>query len=52
MLYTQTETDSLKNHIFAHLLIDEKDHPLTITLNHPKKKNAMNPIISANLPTH
>ncbi len=45
MLYTEKETNSLKSLTFAHLLVEEKDHLFTITLNRPEKKNAMNPVI-------
>ena len=45
MLYTEKETNSLKSLTFAHLIVEEKDHLLTITLNRPEKKNAMNPVI-------
>jgi enoyl-CoA hydratase/carnithine racemase len=45
MLYTEKETETLKSHTFAHLLVEEENHLLTITLNRPEKKNAMNPVI-------
>lgn len=45
MLYTEKEAGSLNGLIFAHLIVEEKDHLLTITLNRPEKKNAMNPVI-------
>ena len=45
MLYTEKETNSLKTHTFAHLIVEEINHVLTITLNRPEKKNAMNPVI-------
>lgn len=45
MLYTEKETASLQSLTFAHLIVEEKDHLLTITLNRPEKKNAMNPVI-------
>jgi len=45
MLYTQEQTAVLQQHMFAHLLVEEKDHQLTLTLNRPEKKNAMNPVL-------
>src|SRR3990172_950906 len=45
MIYTADQTSKFNNQKFAHLLIDEKDHVLTITLNRPEKKNAMNPVM-------
>ncbi len=45
MLYTPKEIKPLQAHTFAHLIIEEKNHLLTITLNRPEKKNAMNPVI-------
>ncbi len=45
MLYEEKETQSLKSLTFAHLIVEEKNHLLTITLNRPEKKNAMNPVI-------
>ena len=45
MIYTKEETSNFKDRIFAYLLIDEQDHVLTITLNRPEKKNAMNPVM-------
>ncbi len=45
MLYTSDQILEFKNHKFAHLLIEEKDHLLTLTLNRPEKKNALNPIL-------
>jgi enoyl-CoA hydratase/carnithine racemase len=45
MLYTFEEAMEFKSKIFAHLLWDEKDHVLTLTLNRPEKKNALNDIL-------
>src|SRR3972149_2507358 len=45
MIYTAGQTSKFNNQKFAHLLIDEKTHVLTITLNRPEKKNAMNPVM-------
>ena len=45
MLYTAEQLHSLNNYTFAHLLFEEKNHLLTITLNRPEKKNALNPVL-------
>ena len=45
MLYTVDQAMKLKEYNFAHLLLEEKDHLLTITLNRPEKKNALNPVL-------
>lgn len=45
MLYTFEEAMELKSKKFAHLLVDEKDHVLTLTLNRPEKKNALNDVL-------
>lgn len=45
MLYTKEEALKLKEYAFAHLLCEEKDHLLTLTLNRPEKKNALNPTL-------
>lgn len=45
MLYTSDQLAEFKNHKFAHLLTEEKDHLLTLTLNRPEKKNALNPVL-------
>src|SRR5579862_3941229 len=45
MLFTSDQLAAFKNQKFAHLLIEEKNHLLTITLNRPEKKNAMNPVL-------
>ena len=37
-----TETLSLEGLNFTTVELDENDHVLTITLNRPKRKNAMN----------
>ncbi|MDX2002593.1 MAG: enoyl-CoA hydratase-related protein [Chitinophagales bacterium] len=44
MLYTQEQVSSFKQQQFAYLQVQEEDHVLTITLNRPEKKNAMNPV--------
>lgn len=45
MLYTKEEALKFKEHTFAHLLSEEKDHLLTLTLNRPEKKNALSPVL-------
>jgi enoyl-CoA hydratase/carnithine racemase len=44
-LYTAEQTALIHQHTFAHLLIDEQQHILTLTLNRPDKKNALNPTL-------
>ncbi len=45
MLYTADQTVDCRMHLFRHLLISLHDHVLTITLNRPEKKNALNPTL-------
>ncbi len=45
MIYTTDQTLQLKQHKFAHLLVEESNHLLTLTLNRPEKKNALNPVL-------
>ena len=45
MLYNSEQLAAFKTQTFAHLLVEEKDHLLTITLNRPEKKNALNPVL-------
>ena len=45
MIYTKEDVANFKDRVFAYLLIDEAEHVLTITLNRPEKKNAMNPVM-------
>jgi len=45
MLYTPEQSLQLNHFTFAHLLVEEKDHLLTLTLNRPEKKNALNPVL-------
>ena len=45
MLYTSEQLAELKNQTFAHLLVEEKNHLLTVILNRPEKKNALNPVL-------
>ena len=45
MLYTADQALDLPNQTFAHLLVQESNHLLTLTLNRPEKKNALNPVL-------
>lgn len=45
MLYHIEQAGSLQGYTFAHLLVEEKNHVLTLTLNRPEKKNAMNEVL-------
>lgn len=45
MLYTIEQAMSLKEQTFAHLLVNENNHVLTLTLNRPEKKNALNEVL-------
>ena len=45
MLYTTEQLLQIKEQTFAHLIVEEKDHLLTLTLNRPEKKNALNPVL-------
>lgn len=45
MLFTVEELLEFKNKKFAHLLCHEENHLLTLTLNRPEKKNALNPVL-------
>ncbi len=45
MLYASEQITNLPQQTFAHLLVEEKDHLLTLTLNRPEKKNALNPVL-------
>jgi len=45
MLYTESQTQNFSGHQFAYLLVKESGHVLTITLNRPEKKNAMNAVL-------
>ncbi|RIV27290.1 enoyl-CoA hydratase [Fibrisoma montanum] len=42
MLYTPSQAAELPAGGFRHLLVEHSDHVLTITLNRPEKKNALN----------
>lgn len=45
MLFNSEQLAGFKNQKFEHLLVDEKNHLLTLTLNRPDKKNALNPVL-------
>jgi enoyl-CoA hydratase/carnithine racemase len=45
MLYTSEQLNEFRSHTFAHLLVEEEGHLLTLTLNRPEKKNALNPVL-------
>ncbi|GAB3895176.1 enoyl-CoA hydratase [Larkinella knui] len=45
MLYTPQQTAGFSTYRFRHLLADQNDHVLTLTLNRPEKKNALNPVL-------
>ncbi|WP_421827956.1 enoyl-CoA hydratase-related protein [Larkinella sp.] len=45
MLYTPEQTAGFSDHSFQHLLTNLDDHVLTLTLNRPEKKNALNPTL-------
>ncbi|MVM40804.1 enoyl-CoA hydratase [Spirosoma sp. HMF3257] len=49
MLYTADQTTQLPPDGFRYLRIELTDHVLTITLNRPEKKNALNPSMLAEL---
>lgn len=45
MLYSAEQIQSFHHQTFAHLLVEENNHVLTLTLNRPEKKNALNPTL-------
>ncbi|MFD1142601.1 enoyl-CoA hydratase-related protein [Larkinella insperata] len=45
MLYTAQQTSSFPTYTFRYLLAEQNDHVLTLTLNRPEKKNALNPTL-------
>jgi len=49
MLFSPEQTAALGSHTFAHLRVEAKDHVLTLTLNRPEKKNALNPVLLGEL---
>ncbi len=49
MLYTAEQVAQLPEHTFAHLEVDHSDQVLTLTLNRPEKKNALNAVLMREL---
>ena len=49
MHYTPSQTADLLTRPLRYLIVDQTDHVLTITLNRPEKKNALNPPLLAEL---
>ena len=45
MYYSLEQTANIHQENFAYLLLNEEDHVLTITLNRPKQRNAMNEVV-------
>jgi len=45
MLYTREQTSQFGEQTFAYLEVQEAQNILTITLNRPQKKNALNPVM-------
>lgn len=45
MLFSPEQTALLSAHTFAHLQVEVENHVLTLTLNRPEKKNALNPVL-------
>lgn len=45
MLYTETQVQDFEQQKFAHLLVKQEGNLLTLTLNRPEKKNALNPTL-------
>jgi enoyl-CoA hydratase/carnithine racemase len=45
MLYSSQQTAGFSTYSFRHLLTKLDDHVLTLTLNRPEKKNALNPTL-------
>ncbi len=45
MLFTAEQLMEFKAQTFAHLLVEENNHLLTLTINRPEKKNALNPVL-------
>lgn len=42
-LYSENQTKNISKQTFAYLTIEEQKHVLSVTLNRPDKKNALNP---------
>ena len=49
MYYTADQTTDLLTRSLRYLRVDQTDHVLTLTLNRPEKKNALNPPLLAEL---
>ena len=49
MHYTPNQTADLLTRPLRYLTVDQTDHVLTLTLNRPEKKNALNPLLLAEL---
>lgn len=49
MIYSKEQTQNIHEHKFAYLLLEENDHVLTITLNRPEQRNALNEVITREL---
>lgn len=49
MLYTEQQIREFHQHRFAFLLAEQSGHVLTITLNRPEKKNALNAVLTQEL---
>jgi enoyl-CoA hydratase/carnithine racemase len=49
MVYNKDQLQNFWQLKFAFLIVEEKDHVLSITLNRPDKKNAMNPVMMAEI---
>lgn len=49
MTYTKEQCTSLHQQTFAYLLLEEKNHVLSITLNRPEQRNALNEVITREL---
>lgn len=45
MIYEKTQFADFEQQEFAFLKVDQREHTLTITLNRPKKKNALHPVM-------
>lgn len=45
MLFSPEQTQTLPTHAFAHLRVESTNHVLTLTLDRPEKKNALNPTL-------
>jgi enoyl-CoA hydratase/carnithine racemase len=45
MLFTTEQLSEFKHQKFAHLIVELNGHLLTLTLNRPEKKNALNPVL-------